>query len=91
MGPPNQPDKKPDRNNSVTMPELQSPNGSSPPSPTVFVEYAQQKAKAGLLVTKELDIAIERVKKNVADIARQCRARKSKFRYVDGRLFPVLR
>ncbi len=84
MGSPNQsPDKssKPDaNNNSGAKPELQSPTGSNPPSPTVFVEYAQQKAKAGLLVTKELDIAIERVKKNVADIVRQCRARNSKFR-----------
>lgn len=35
-----------------------------------LVEFHQQKAKAGLFVTKELETAVERVKKNVAAIAR---------------------
>jgi hypothetical protein len=42
--------------------------------------YTQQQAKAGLLVTAELDKALEDCKARVADIAKECRAKNRKFR-----------
>lgn len=45
-----------------------------------LIEYAQQRDRAGLLVTHELELAYERVKRNVEEIAAECRRRNSKFR-----------
>jgi hypothetical protein len=49
-------------------------------STPILLEFEQPKGKAGLLVTAELESAIDRVTKNVAAISKACRARNSKFR-----------
>ncbi|KAF9511954.1 hypothetical protein BS47DRAFT_1298263 [Hydnum rufescens UP504] len=69
---------------STDNPQLPSPKvqGESAKQP-ILVEFNQQKARAGLLVTNELEMAVERVKKNVAAIARECRLRNSKFRDIE--------
>lgn len=64
----------------VPTPNVVNDVDSSPTTPVTLIEYAQQKERAGLLVTRELDLAFERVKRNVEEIARECRARNSKFR-----------
>ncbi|KAF8309417.1 cysteine proteinase [Clavulina sp. PMI_390] len=61
---------------------LPSGSGQAPSSP-IIVQFEQAPAKAGLLVTDELNAGIERVKKNVASIAKACRARNSRFRDVE--------
>lgn len=61
-------------------PNVVNPVDDSPTTPVTLIEYAQQKERAGLLVTRELDLAFERVKRNVEEIASECRARNSKFR-----------
>ncbi|KAG8701825.1 hypothetical protein FRC09_005112, partial [Ceratobasidium sp. 395] len=52
--------------------------GAAPP-----VEYEQQVERAGLLCTKELEIAIAGCKKKVEAIARDCRARNARYRDIE--------
>ncbi|KDQ53933.1 hypothetical protein JAAARDRAFT_38908 [Jaapia argillacea MUCL 33604] len=47
------------------------------------VEFTQRKDKAGLLVTEELDKAIERCKATVEAIAAECRRRNRRFRDIE--------
>ncbi|KAJ7113932.1 hypothetical protein C8R44DRAFT_795970 [Mycena epipterygia] len=53
---------------------------TAPPQPAVFV---QQQDKAGLLVTEELDKALEETKAKVARIAKECRLKNRKFRDIE--------
>jgi hypothetical protein len=53
-------------NPQLPSPKVQDESAKQP----ILVEFNQQKARAGLLVTNELEMAVERVKKNVAAIAR---------------------
>ncbi|KAG8762771.1 hypothetical protein FRC12_008856 [Ceratobasidium sp. 428] len=47
------------------------------------VEYEQQSERAGLLCTKELEIATARCRKKVEAIARDCRARNARYRDIE--------
>jgi hypothetical protein len=53
-------------NSQLPSPRVQGESAKQP----ILVEFNQRKARAGLLVTNELEVAVERVKKNVAAIAR---------------------
>ncbi|KAF8318702.1 cysteine proteinase [Clavulina sp. PMI_390] len=66
----------------VPAPAPVSQNPQSPNS-AVLVEYPQEQNQAGILVTAELDVAYQRVKAKVEAIARECRARNSKFRDIE--------
>ncbi|KDQ54808.1 hypothetical protein JAAARDRAFT_196208 [Jaapia argillacea MUCL 33604] len=60
---------------------ITSPVMSRQSSLLVPLNFDQRKDQAGLLVTEELDKAIERCKKRVEGIAKECRRRNSRFRY----------
>ncbi|KAJ7648340.1 cysteine proteinase [Mycena polygramma] len=53
---------------------------SAPAAPAAFVQQAE---KAGLLVTEELDKALEAAKARVARIAKECRLKNRKFRDIE--------
>ncbi|KAJ1304224.1 hypothetical protein OPQ81_008621 [Rhizoctonia solani] len=65
----------------IITPEVpDKPSEANPPS---RVKFEQQKERAGLLCTAELDIATARCKKKVEAIIKDCRARNCRFRDIE--------
>ena len=79
-------------NNSLEVPSLEvsaddnSPEGEDPKStddgPTNMICFVDPEEQPGLLVTDELDAAIEQCRAKVERISKDCRARNRKFRFV---------
>lgn len=59
-----------------------------PFSPNSMICFVDLKEKPGLLVTDELDAAIEECRRKVERISRDCRAKNRKFRYAPCYLVP---
>ena len=83
-------------NNSLDVPSLEfpaddnSPEGEDPKStddgPTNMICFVDPEEQPGLLVTDELDAAIEQCRAKVERISKDCRARNRKFRFVFSHL-----
>ncbi|CAE6502868.1 unnamed protein product [Rhizoctonia solani] len=67
----------------VVTPEIQGQDKPPEPKPTSKVKFEQQKERAGLLCTAELEIATARCRRKVEAIIKDCRARNCRFRDIE--------